>query len=309
MSGKGLGKVAVMLGGSSAEREVSQKSGGAVLAALGRAGVDAQAFDPSQRPLSALKEEGFSRVFIALHGRGGEDGTLQGALDLMGIPYTGSGVLASALAMDKWRSKLCWQAAGLPVPEFALLDEKSDFAAVAATLGLPLFVKPANEGSSIGVSKVKAAGELRTAYAAAAEHDKLVIAERFLCGGEFTVAVLGDGTDLRALPPIRIVPAGEFYDYEAKYFRNDTEYRVPCGLPEAAVSEMQDLALKAFAVLGGRGWGRIDVLLDADGRPYCLEANMAPGMTDHSLVPMAARSAGLSFEALVVRILELATYG
>ncbi len=305
MSGKGFGKVAVMLGGSSAEREVSLKSGAAVLAALGRAGVDAHGFDPSQRPLAALKDEGYSRVFIALHGRGGEDGTLQGALDLMGIPYTGSGVLASALAMDKWRSKLCWQAAGIPVPDYALLEEGGDFAAVEAKLGLPLFVKPANEGSSIGVTKVKAAGGLRAAYDEAIKYDTLVIAERFLSGGEFTVAILGD----RALPAIRIVPAGEFYDYEAKYFRDDTEYRVPCGLAAAAEREMQELALKAFRVLGGRGWGRVDVLLDAEGRPYCLEANMAPGMTDHSLVPMAARAAGMGFEELVVNVLELATHG
>jgi D-alanine-D-alanine ligase len=203
-----LGKVAVMLGGGSAEREVSLKSGAAVLAALGRAGVDALAFDPSQRPLAALKEEGFDRAFIALHGRGGEDGTLQGALELLGIPYTGSGVLASALAMDKWRTKLCWQAAGLPVPEYEMLDAASDFAAVEARLGLPLFVKPANEGSSIGISKVKTAGGLRAAYETAAQYDRLVIAERFLAGGEFTVAILGG----QALPVIRIVPATEFYD-------------------------------------------------------------------------------------------------
>lgn len=303
--GKGFGKVAVMFGGDSAEREVSLKSGAAVLAALGRAGVDAHAFDPAMRPLAALREEGFARVFIALHGRGGEDGTLQGALDLMKLPYTGSGVLASALAMDKWRSKLVWQAAGLPVPEFAMLEEDSDFAAVEQRLGLPLFVKPANEGSSIGITKVKAAGRLAEAYEAARKYDRLVLAERFLAGGEFTVGIVGE----RALPVIRIVPATEFYDYEAKYLRDDTQYRVPSGLDAALEAEVQTLAKRAFAVLGGRGWGRIDVMLDAAGRPYVLEANTAPGMTDHSLVPMAARAAGLSFEQLVVEVLGMASCG
>jgi D-alanine-D-alanine ligase len=294
-----------MLGGSSAEREVSLKSGAAVLAALRRAGVDAHGFDPAERPLAELQEEGFQRVFIALHGRGGEDGTLQGALDLMGIPYTGSGVLASALAMDKWRSKLCWQAAGIPVPDYAVLDANTDFAAIEARLGVPLFVKPANEGSSIGITKVKATGGLRAAYEAAIRYDPLVIAERFLAGGEYTVAILG----VQALPAIRIVPAGEFYDYDAKYSRDDTEYRIPCGLSSDAEMAMAELALKAFAVVGGRGWGRVDVMLDSEGRNYCLEANMVPGMTDHSLVPMAARATGMSFEDLVVNILELATCG
>lgn len=305
MTGRAIGKVAVMLGGSSAEREISLKSGAAVLAALRRAGVDAHGFDPAERPLAELQGEGFQRVFIALHGRGGEDGTLQGALDLMGIPYTGSGVLASALAMDKWRSKLCWQAAGIPVPDYAVLDANTDFAAVEARLGLPLFVKPANEGSSIGITKVKATGGLRAAYEVAIRYDPLVIAERFLAGGEYTVAILG----VQALPAIRIVPAGEFYDYDAKYFRDDTEYRIPCGLSSDAEMAMAELALKAFAVVGGRGWGRVDVMLDSEGRAYCLEANMVPGMTDHSLVPMAARATGMSFEDLVVNILELATCG
>jgi D-alanine-D-alanine ligase len=302
---KGLGKTAVMFGGDSAERAVSLKSGTAVLAALQRAGVDAHAFDPAQRPLADLRSEGFERVFIALHGRGGEDGTLQGALDLMKIPYTGSGVLASALAMDKWRSKLVCQAAGLPVPQYELLTADSDFAAVEARLGLPLFVKPANEGSSIGVTKVKAAGGLRAAYEEAAKHDKLVIAERFMSGGEFTVGIIGD----RALPSIRIVPANEFYDYDAKYLRDDTEYRVPSGLSAEAEAAMQKLALDAFAVLGCRGWARIDVMLDAEGKQYVLEANTAPGMTDHSLVPMAARASGISFEQLVVDVLGMARFG
>jgi D-alanine-D-alanine ligase len=300
-----FGKVAVMMGGMSAEREVSLKSGTAVLAALRSSGIDAHSFDPQDKPLEALHGEGFKRVFIALHGRGGEDGTLQGALELLGIPYTGSGVLASALAMDKWRSKLVWQAAGLPVPDYLVLDDTSDFAAAEARLGLPLFVKPASEGSSIGISKVKRAGELRAAYELAAGFDSCVIAEQFLDGGEYTVGILAG----QALPVIRIVPVTEFYDYEAKYLRNDTEYRIPSGLGDEREREMRDLALRAFAVLGGRGWGRMDLMLDAAGRTFCLEANTSPGMTDHSLVPMAAKSAGIPFAQLVVKLLEEAHCG
>jgi D-alanine-D-alanine ligase len=307
--GKDLGKVAVMFGGDSAERDVSLKSGAAVLAALQRVGVDAHAFDPAARPLADLAREGFARVFIALHGRGGEDGTLQGALELMKLPYTGSGVLASALAMDKWRSKLVWQAAGLPIPDFEMLDATTDFAAVEARLGLPLFVKPANEGSSIGITKVKTPGGLRAAYELAAKYDSLVIAERFLAGGEYTVGIIGEGAQLRALPVIRIVPATEFYDYDAKYLRDDTEYRIPSGMPAAQEEAVRAMALRAFAVLGCRGWGRIDVMLDAAGSAYVLEANTAPGMTDHSLVPMAARAAGTSFDQLVVEVLEMAHCG
>jgi D-alanine-D-alanine ligase len=303
-SGRGH-KVAVMMGGRSAEREVSLKSGGAVLAALCRQGVDAHAFDPAEHALAELERAGFERVMISLHGRGGEDGSLQGALELMGIPYTGSGVMASALGMDKWRSKLVWQAAGLPVPDYALLTAESDFDAVEGQLGLPLFVKPANEGSSVGVSKVKAHGGLRAAYREAARYDPLVLAERFLAGGEFTVAILGD----RALPVVQIVPTTEFYDYEAKYFRDDTRYVCPADLPEALAAEMQALARKAFAVLGCRGWGRVDILLSDDRRPYLLEINTSPGMTDHSLVPMAARAAGIGFDELCLRILELAHVG
>lgn len=297
-----FGKVGVLLGGKSAEREVSLKSGGAVLAALKRQGVDAHPFDPAEHGLAALEQAGFERVFINLHGRGGEDGSMQGALSLMGIPYTGSGIEASALGMDKWRTKLVWQAAGLPVPDYALLTADSDFAAVERQLGLPLFVKPANEGSSVGVSKVKAAGELRAAYAAAAKHDPLVLAERFMSGGEFTVAVVGD----QVLPVVKIEPTTEFYDYEAKYFRDDTRYLCPCGLPAETEARMQALARQAFAVLGCRGWGRVDILLDADGTPYLLEINTSPGMTDHSLVPMAARAAGIDFDELCLRILGLA---
>lgn len=300
-----FGKVAVMMGGKSAEREVSLKSGAAVLAALRAAGVDAHPFDPRDKPLEALHGENFSRVFVALHGRGGEDGSLQGALDLLDIPYTGSGVLASALAMDKWRCKLVWAAAGLPVPEYEIVTPMSNFAEIEARLGLPLFVKPANEGSSIGISKVKEAGGLRAAFELATQYDACVIAERFLAGGEYTVGILGN----RALPVIRIVPHTEFYDFEAKYLRNDTEYRIPGGLGEAREAEMRAMALRAFAVLGGRGWGRVDVMLDAEGRAWCLEANTSPGMTDHSLVPMAARAAGIEFRDLVVQLLTEARCG
>ncbi|MBI5430243.1 MAG: D-alanine--D-alanine ligase [Nitrosomonadales bacterium] len=302
---KKFGKVAVLFGGRSAEREVSLKSGAAVLAALQRSGVDAHAFDPATRNLQALADENFDRVFIALHGRYGEDGTVQGALELMGIPYTGSGVMASALGMDKWRSKLVWQAGGLPIPDYAMLDEQGDWKAVADRLGLPLFVKPANEGSSVGISKVKAVGELAAAYRVAAGYDKLVIAEKFIGGGEYTAAILGE----QALPVIKIEPANEFYDYEAKYLRNDTRYLCPSDLSGAQEAEMQKLARQAFALLGGQGWGRVDFLKDGEGRLYVLEANTSPGMTDHSLVPMAARQAGISFEQLVVRILERAHVG
>ena len=302
---KRFGKVAVLFGGKSAEREVSLKSGAAVLAALQRSGVDAHAFDPAALNLQALRDEGYDRAFIALHGRFGEDGTVQGALELLGIPYTGSGVLASALGMDKWRTKLVWQAAQLPVPKYALLDAHSDWAGVAQQLGLPLFVKPANEGSSVGISKVKAVGGLHKAYREAARHDPLVIAESFIGGGEYTVAILGD----QALPVIKIEPANEFYDYEAKYLRDDTRYLCPCGLDAAQEAEMQRLAKQAFALIGGQGWGRVDFLIDEAGKPYLLEVNTSPGMTDHSLVPMAARQAGISFEQLVVKVLELAHVG
>ncbi len=300
-----FGKVAVLFGGRSAEREVSLKSGAAVLAALQRSGVDAHAFDPDTKPLQALKEAGFDRVFIALHGRFGEDGTVQGALELLGIPYTGSGVLASALGMDKWRSKLVWQAGGMPVPDFMLLDEHSIAAEVVAQLGLPLFVKPANEGSSVGISKVKAADDLQLACREAAKYDKLVIAERYIGGGEYTVAILGE----HALPVIKIEPVSEFYDYEAKYLRDDTRYLCPSGLDAAGEALMQKLALKAFALIGGEGWGRIDFLMSDSGQPYVLEANTSPGMTDHSLVPMAARQAGIDFDELVMRVLGSAHVG
>jgi D-alanine-D-alanine ligase len=300
-----FGKVAVLFGGRSAEREVSLKSGAAVLAALQRSGVDAHAFDPAERDLSELKREGFQRCFIALHGRFGEDGTVQGALELLGIPYTGSGVMASAIAMDKWRTKLVWQAAGLPIPEYEALTAPTDWSAVADHLDLPLFVKPASEGSSVGVTKVKTVEELPAAYAEAAKHDKVVIAESFMSGGEYTVAVLNG----RALPVIKIEPANEFYDYEAKYLRDDTRYLCPCGLGAEEEAEMQRLAQQAFELVGGQGWGRVDFLRGDDGKPYLLEINTSPGMTDHSLVPMAARQAGISFEQLVLQILEGAHVG
>ena len=299
----GFGKVAVLLGGKSAEREVSLKSGAAVLAALQKGGVDAHAFDPAQRPLHEL--QAFDRVFIALHGRYGEDGTLQGSLELMGIPYTGSGVMASSVGMDKWRTKLLWRAAGVATPEFELVSADSDFAAIEARLGLPLFVKPANEGSSIGISKVKTAGGLKAAYELAAQSDPLVIAEQFVGGGEYTVGILGD----EALPIIRIVPANEFYDYEAKYLRDDTQYLCPCGLSAEQEAKIQAEALQAFRVLGAQGWGRVDFLMDEAGQHYFLEVNTSPGMTDHSLVPMGARARGLSFEQLVLQVLELAHVG
>lgn len=300
---KNFGKVAVLLGGKSGEREVSLKSGAAVLAALKKRGVNAYAFDPATQPLHDL--EAFDRAMISLHGRFGEDGAIQGALELLGIPYTGSGVMASSIGMDKWRTKMIWSAAGISTPAFELVSADSDFAAIEQKLGLPLFVKPANEGSSIGISKVKQAGGLKAAYELAAKSDPLVIAEQFVGGGEYTVGILGN----KALPIVRIIPKNEFYDYEAKYLRDDTEYLCPCGLSAKKEAQIQRQALQAFNVIGCRGWGRVDFLMDAAGNHYFIEINTSPGMTDHSLVPMAAKAAGISFEELVVRILELADVG
>lgn len=301
-SAKKFGKVAVMLGGTSAERPVSLNSGAAVLAALIRQGVDAHPFDPANRNLGDLIAGEFDRVFIALHGRYGEDGCMQGALELLNIPYTGSGVMASALGMDKWRTKLLWRAAGLPTADWEILNAASDFAAVEKKLGLPIFVKPAREGSSIGMSKVTEPGTLKAAYENAAEHDPLVLAEKFIDGAEFTVGILGD----TALPLIRLELAKEkeFYDFEAKYLRNDTQYHCPAGLLDSQEKALRQLALDAFRLIDGRGWGRVDIMLDSLGNPYLLEANTSPGMTDHSLVPMAARVAGLDFDSLCMRILE-----
>jgi D-alanine-D-alanine ligase len=300
-----FGKVAVLLGGKSAEREVSLKSGGMVLQALRSRGVNALPFDPAERGLDALIDERFDRVFIALHGRFGEDGTVQGILEWLGIPYTGSGVLASALAMDKLRAKRLWAAERLPTPAYELLGRESNFRIVARKLGLPLMVKPASEGSSIGMSKVRAAGKVEEAYLVAAKYDPVVIAEQFIDGMELTCGILG----AEPLPLIRLETPREFYDYEAKYVADDTRYILPCGLPPKKEADVQELCLAAFSALGCRGWGRVDLMLSRRGRPYLLEVNTAPGMTDHSLVPMAARAAGLSYEDLCLRILEDARVG
>ncbi|HEY8250720.1 MAG TPA: D-alanine--D-alanine ligase [Burkholderiales bacterium] len=300
-----FGKVAVLLGGKSAEREVSLKSGGMVLAALRKKGVDAHPFDPKDRDVQDLVKERFARVFIALHGRFGEDGTVQGVLEWLGIPYTGSGVLASALAMDKVRTKRLWAAERLPTAPYEVLAGDSNLKAVAKKLGTPLFVKPASEGSSVGMTKVKKASGLEEAYALAVNYDPIVIAEKFIDGPELTVAIVAD----QVLPIIRIETPREFYDYEAKYIANDTRYLIPCGLSDKKEKEIQALCLKAFRALGCRGWGRVDLMLDTRGRPFLLEVNTSPGMTDHSLVPMAARAVGMSYEDLCVKILELAHVG
>jgi len=300
-----FGKVAVLLGGKSAEREVSLKSGGMVLNALRSRGVDALPFDPAERGLDALIGERFERAFIALHGRFGEDGTVQGVLEWLGIPYTGSGVLASALAMDKLRTKLLWHAEGLPTPPYAVLTKDSDLRAVARKLGVPLMVKPASEGSSIGMSKVRSAARLDEAYALAVNYDRVVIAEKFIDGTELTAGILGD----QVLPLIKIETPRDFYDYEAKYIADDTRYIVPCGLSAGRERDMQALCLKAFRAVGCRGWGRVDLMLNRQGRAFLLEVNTVPGMTDHSLVPKAARAVGMSYEDLCLRILEAAHVG
>jgi len=300
-----FGKVAVLLGGKSAERAVSLNSGGMVLNALRSRGVDALAFDPAERGLDALIGERFERAFIALHGRFGEDGTVQGVLEWLGIPYTGSGVLASALAMDKLRAKLLWHAKGLPTPPYAVLTKDSDLRTVARKLGVPLMVKPASEGSSIGMSKVRSAARLDEAYALAVNYDRVVIAEKFIDGTELTAGILGD----QVLPLIKIETPRDFYDYEAKYIADDTRYIVPCGLSAARERDMQALCLKAFRALGCRGWGRVDMMLNRQGRAFVLEVNTVPGMTDHSLVPKAARAVGMSYEDLCLRILEAAHVG
>lgn len=294
-----LGRVAVIYGGSSAEREVSLKSGAAVLAALQQAGVDAIGYDPAEGGLVGLEALAPDRVFIALHGRGGEDGTLQGALELLGIPYTGSGVLASALGMDKQRTKLVWQALGLPTPESVMLEASADWAAVVARLGLPLIVKPVHEGSTLGISIVESAEALAAAYHEAARFDARVMAERFIKGDEYTVSLLGDAV----LPAIRVEVPGGFYDYEAKYLSDETRYHLPCGLGDAEEAELGELCHRAFEAVGAEGWGRVDVMRDREGRFWLIEINTSPGMTDHSLVPQAAAHAGIDFEALVLRIL------
>jgi len=295
-----FGRVAVLAGGASSEREISLLTGAAVLAALLRRGVDAFGFDPSERPLTGLAEERCERVFIALHGPGGEDGTVQGALECLGIPYTGSGVLGSALGMDKLRTKRLAQAIGVASPDYLVLRGPQDFEAALERLGLPLIVKPATQGSSVGMSKVSEAAQLPAAYAQAAALDASVFAEAWVTGGEYTVAVLKE----RALPSIRIETPRAFYDYEAKYFRDDTRYLCPSGLSAAAERHLASLALATFAATAAWGWGRVDFMMDGAGRPLLLEINTVPGMTDHSLVPMAARAADIGFDELVWRVLE-----
>lgn len=312
MSASNLGKVAVLMGGRSAEREVSLMSGKGVLKALQVSGVDAHAFDPAERDLSDLKREGFDRCFIALHGRYGEDGTVQGALELLGIPYTGSGVMASSIAMDKTMTKRVWLAEGLPTPAYVLVHREHlgqvSVDGLIKALGLPMIVKPAREGSSIGVTKVLTAEELPDALAAAGVCDADILCEQCIVGDEVTCPVMGAGETSRALPVIRIVaPAGN-YDYQNKYFTDDTQYLVPSGLPAAEEAAIEALVVKAYQVLGCRGWGRIDVMIDgATRKPYLLEINTSPGMTGHSLVPMSARASGLSYEALCCQLLASAT--
>ena len=295
-----FGKVAVLMGGSSAEREISLLSGNGVLKALKSKGVDAHAFDPAERDLFELKREGYARCFIALHGRGGEDGTIQGALEVLGVPYTGSGVLGSALAMDKVRTKQVWLATGLPTPSYERMAAGADFDALAARLGLPLIVKPVQEGSSLGITKVRAPADIDEAYALAVNYDPVVIAERFIDGPEYTASILKDAP----LPLIRIeAPEGK-YDYQNKYFTDVTKYLCPCDLAAPKEDALKTLALEAFKAAGCTGWGRIDLMLDAKGDPWLLEVNTSPGMTSHSLVPMAAKAVGISYEELCVRILE-----
>ena len=295
-----FGKVAVLMGGQSAERDVSLKSGAAVYQALVNQKVNAHEIDVGHNIFSVLSSGNFDRVFIALHGRGGEDGTIQGALEILQLPYTGSGVMASALAMDKLRTKYAWMGQGLPTPGYTTLNADSDFNDVVAKYGLPLMVKPAHEGSSIGMSKVTKAEQLKPAYENAAKYDSEVFVEQWITGKEYTVAIL-DGV---ALPAIRLETPNEFYDYHAKYVADDTSYHLPCGLDEAAEKQLQTLAVNAFNGIGARGWGRVDILCDEKGNPYLIELNTIPGLTDHSLVPMAAKHAGISFDELVIRILQ-----
>jgi D-alanine-D-alanine ligase len=296
-----FGKVAVLMGGDSTEREISLLSGNAVLAALQRRGVDAYAFDPAETPIQDLVGEQFDRAWIALHGPGGEDGVMQGALEWLGIPYTGSGVLASALTMDKLKTKRVVMGGGYAAPEYAVLTSPADLPGALAAIGLPLMVKPASQGSSVGITKVKLPEEFARAFAEARAVDPIVFAERFITGEEYTVGVLQS----EALPSIRIQPATEFYDYQAKYFRNDTQYHCPSGLSAAAEAELKAAALAAFQVTDCFGWGRVDFMRDAiTDKFYFIEINTTPGMTDHSLVPMAARQAGIDFEELVWRVLE-----
>jgi D-alanine-D-alanine ligase len=307
-----FGKVAVLMGGLSAEREVSLMSGNGVLKALRSRGVDAHAFDPAERDLSELKEDGFERCFIALHGRFGEDGTVQGALELLGIPYTGSGVMASSMAIDKVMTKRVMISEGLPTPPYRLLRRgtygAADIAALPDALGLPLIVKPAREGSSIGLTKVTERSAMAGAVAQAEKLDADVLCEQFISGDEVTCPVLGTGSGARALPVIRIVAPDGNYDYQNKYFTDSTQYLVPCGLPEGEEAVIQQLVLDTFRILNCRGWARADVMIDKTTRkPYLLEINTSPGMTGHSLVPMSARAAGISYEDLCIEVLKTAS--
>jgi D-alanine-D-alanine ligase len=302
-----LGKVGVLFGGRSAERDVSIMSGTGVLAALQSKGIDAHAFDPGQRSIAELAAEKFDRVFIALHGRFGEDGSLQGALEQLGIAYTGSGVMACAIGMDKIYTKMIWLMQGLPTPRYATMVATTDLGAVVADLGLPLIVKPPHEGSTIGITKVRAADELKAAYDVAAGFDEVVLAEEFVTGREFTVAVLGKGAGARALPAVEIVAPDGNYDYQNKYFTDDTKYFCPAVLDAATSAEMERLAVEAYCALDCEGWGRVDFLLRAsDNKLFLIEVNTSPGMTGHSLVPMAARAVGISYEDLCVEILRSA---
>ena len=296
-----FGKVAVLLGGDSTEREISLISGNAVLEGLKRRGVNAHAFDPLLTPVRELVSEGFDRAWNILHGPGGEDGLIQGALEWLGVPYTGSGVLASALTMDKLKTKRVVAGAGLTAPPYVVLEGPEDLPRAVRQLGLPLMIKPASQGSSVGISKVKSAAAMSEAYAEARAVDPIVFAERFIAGPEYTVSVV----QYQALPSIRIQPATEFYDYQAKYFRDDTQYDCPSGLGTVAESVLRDAALATFRVTDCFGWGRVDFMRDeASGKFYFIEINTTPGMTSHSLVPMAARQAGMDFDELVWRVLE-----
>ena len=304
----GLGKVAVLMGGASAEREVSLMSGGGVLKALQSKGVDAHAFDPSERGLDDLKREGFARCFIALHGRYGEDGTVQGALELLGIPYTGSGVMASAISMDKVMTKRIWRFEGLPTPAWVQVRSGAETRAAFAELGAPMIVKPAREGSSIGFTKVMTADQCEKAYADAASHDVEVLCEQFIAGDEVTCPVLGPTAEPQSLPVIRIVAPDGNYDYQNKYFTDVTQYLVPAGLPAGEEEAIADIVRRAYQVLGCRGWARADVMIDGKTRkPYLLEINTSPGMTGHSLVPMSAKAAGISYEDLCLQLLQSTT--
>lgn len=302
MQPEAYGKVVVLMGGNSAERDISLQTGQAVLSALQRKGVDAQGIDTQHNALQQISTAQADRAFIALHGRGGEDGSMQGLLELLGLPYTGSGVLGSALAMDKLRTKQIWQSVGLPTPPALRVDANSDWQAVAEALELPLIVKPALEGSSVGISKVTSLDELPKAFEAANECASQVLAERYIRGAEYTIAVLQG----KALPIIKLETPRDFYDFAAKYEDDRTTYLCPCGLSEAQEEALQNLALQAFQAVGASGWGRVDLMLDTENQPWLLEVNTVPGMTSHSLVPMAAKATGMDFDHLVLAILQTA---